>query len=161
MGGGDYEEHAVLLANYFQYIDDKKNTGYKSYICLGTGMPNGPMVFVIRKQNNAAGSFELWDPLAAQCYYFELKTERNTFWGIPIGKSSHLDIRLQDPICPLIQIHTVVSSENVWVNVQRSDYPVLMDFDLTKPKCWKKFFEPDKVQVPIQGLDIIYAPKKE
>lgn len=21
LGGGDYEEHAVLLANYFQYID--------------------------------------------------------------------------------------------------------------------------------------------
>ena len=108
------------------------------------------MVFVMRKSDNAAGSFELWDPLTAQCYYFAFQQEQNRFWGIPIGKTNHLDIRLNDPICPLTQIHTVVSSQNVWVNVQKSDYPILMDFDLTKAKNWRKFFARDEVQATCQ-----------
>lgn len=33
----------------------------------------------------------------------------------------------------------------MWVNVQKSDYPILMDFDLTKVKNWKKFFARDEV----------------
>jgi len=34
---GDYEEHAILLCNYFNYIDLKLQTHCKSYIILGTG----------------------------------------------------------------------------------------------------------------------------
>lgn len=28
LGGGDFEEHAILLANYFSYIDQKQNKAY-------------------------------------------------------------------------------------------------------------------------------------
>lgn len=94
-------------------------------------MPNGHMVYVMRKRNEAEGSFELWDPLTGQCYHFKNIIEDNKFCGIKIGKQSHLDVRLTDPICPLRQIHTIVGSTNVWVNCQKSDYPILMNFDLT------------------------------
>ena len=65
LGGGDYEEHAILLANYFAHIDEKQGNKFKSYIVLGSGMPNGHMVFVMRKRTVQDSSFELWDPLTA------------------------------------------------------------------------------------------------
>ena len=101
MGGGDYEEHAITLANYFRYIDEKQGKGYQSYIVCGCGLPNGLMVYVMCKRDAADGSFELWDPLTGQCYYFHNIIEPNKFCGIKMGSASHLDVRLTDPICPL------------------------------------------------------------
>lgn len=38
---GDYEEHAILLCNYFNYIDKQlKNDHYESFLLLGTGKYN-------------------------------------------------------------------------------------------------------------------------
>jgi len=160
LGGGDYEEHAIVLANYFQYIDQKQGKDYRSYIVLGNGMPNGPMVFVMRKKNDIDGSFELWDPLTSQCYFFKNIIEPNKFCGISYGRQSHLDVRLTDPICPLRSIHTIVGQNNVWINTQKSDYPLLMEFNLTNAKCWKKFFTTDTMQVTCQ-TPVVYSPPKE
>ena len=52
-------------------------------------------------------------------------------------------MRLTDPICPLRQIHTVVGENNVWVNIQKSDYPLLMNFNFANAKAWKKFYTTD------------------
>jgi len=41
LGGGDYEEHAIALANFFSYIDKEQGRDFKSFLVLGTGMPNG------------------------------------------------------------------------------------------------------------------------
>ena len=132
------------MANYFRYIDEKQGKNYKSYIVLGCGLPNGHMVFVMRKRDEADGSFELWDPLTGQCYWFKnILEEKFNICGKGFGKQSHLDVRLTDPICPLRQIHTIVGSTNVWVNTQKSDYPILMNFDLTNVKSWKKFYNTD------------------
>jgi coiled-coil and C2 domain-containing protein 2A len=52
LGGGDYEEHSILLCNYFNYIDEiqkKSETNYnKSYLILGKGMPEGYTTYVMR-----------------------------------------------------------------------------------------------------------------
>ena len=51
LGGGDYEEHAILLANYFNYVDSRRTPNtYKSYIILGEAMPEGSTVYVMRKK---------------------------------------------------------------------------------------------------------------
>ena len=86
--------------------------------------------------------------------------EQNKFCGIKVGKSSHLDIRLTDPICPLMQLHTVVSSENVYVNTQKTDYPILMDFNFSNVAKWKRFFTEDTTQVTCQPL-VLYSRPKE
>ena len=109
-------------------------------------MPDGHMVFVMRKKSITDGSYELWDPATGQCYYYECITEPNKFCGCRIGTNTHLQIRPTDPVSPLTQIHTVISSSNVYVNCQKSDYPILMDFDFTKTKKWKRFFAEDTVQ---------------
>lgn len=70
MCAGDYEEHAILLCNYFNYIDRqanniKDNKYVESFLILGKGLPEGNMVWVLRKdgKNNA----ELWNPKTGEC----------------------------------------------------------------------------------------------
>ena len=60
---GDYEEHALLLCNYFNYIDEYlKKTNTKSYIILGKGVPEGDTVYVLRR-NIKDGDVEIWNSL--------------------------------------------------------------------------------------------------
>ena len=69
LGGGDYEEHAILLANYFSFVDKKQNQQTEIFLVLGAGMPSGHMVYVMRRSINGGGAankgFELWDPVTA------------------------------------------------------------------------------------------------
>ena len=44
-------------------------------------------------------------------------------------------------MCPLKKVHTIISDENIWVNIQNTDYPVLMSFDLDNKKYWQPFFD--------------------
>ena len=114
----------------------------------------------MRKKSLADLGFELWDPLTAQCYYFENKVEDKRTFGCKFGKHQHLHVRLTDPICPLTQIHTVVSSENVYVNNQKVDYPIYMSFDFTKSKLWVPFYPKEETRVTIQTPIIYSLPQK-
>lgn len=162
LGGGDYEEHAILLANYFAYIDKKQGKTYESLLVMGSGMPNGHMVYVMRKDKDdvAKGSFELWDPNSGYCYYYNCESSDKRILGIKCGESRVLQQRITDPICPLTQVHCLVSTSNVYVNVQKQDYPILMDFDINSSKCWKKFLPEDKIQDSIQP-EIRYSDPRE
>ena len=118
LGGGDYEEHAILLANYFSYIDEAKKNGFKSFIVYGNGFPTSSLVYVMRKKSIEDSSFELWDPLTGQCYFFENENDKKGgFLCFSMKAQSHMQVRWEDPICPMTQIHCIVSSENVWCNI--------------------------------------------
>ena len=61
LGAGDSEEHAMLLCNFFNYIDrelrNKKNKDERfgdieSYICFGDAVPNGEGWFVMRRNKS-------------------------------------------------------------------------------------------------------------
>lgn len=88
----------------------------------------------MRKKSLAEKSFELWDPLTATCYFFESKSMKTLF----NKHASRLETRLLDPVCPLQQIHTVISSENIYVNNMKDDIPILMEFDFTNKKRWSR-----------------------
>ena len=54
LGSGDYEEHAILLANYFMYIDEKqKQQGspcmFETFLVYGYAVPENSSVYVLRK----------------------------------------------------------------------------------------------------------------
>ena len=141
LGGGDYEEHAILLANYFAYVDNEQQRESKVFLVMGCGLPNGQMVYVMRKTTLAEKSFELWDPLTATCYFFESVN----IGGLFNRNASRLETRLLDPVCPLQQIHTIVSSENIYVNSQKDDIPILMEFDFTNKKKWSRLYAKEAV----------------
>ena len=190
LGGGDYEEHAILLANYFNYVDNQKQQAYeaqgvlkgrhefRSFIVLGEAMPEGHTVYVLRKQvlkpplketpADRSGSIELWAPCTGECYFYEEKKAESRLFA---PEQYHLQVnRPTDPMCPLKKIHTVISSDNVYVNIQPSDFPVLMPFDFHNPKKWAAFVDGKSRKgetffpltggkpTTVQELDLKYAP---
>ena len=133
LGQGDSEEHAILLCNFFNYIDKntQKNEFYKSYICYGESVPEGQVWYVMRRDiiNNWV---ELWNPSTAQCSNFD-RTE-NKMTG-----EKNMNQREKDPQCTLKKIWTVVGEDNVWANVQPEVIPVLIQYNLDDPKLWKSY----------------------
>ena len=189
LGGGDYEEHAILLANFFNYVDNHKREAYerqgiltkrnefKSFIVLGEAMPEGHTVYVLRKQvprpdaprpHDRCGSIELWAPCTGECYFYEEKKGAARLLGYGAQQYYMEMNRPTDPMCPLKKIHTVIGSDNVYVNIQPSDFPVLMSFDLENPKKWAPFIDGKqrksesffgaKIPQTIQELELKYAP---
>jgi len=91
LGQGDSEEHAMLLCNYFNYIDIENGRQHKkdgpkdgkdlhSYIVYGEAVPDGCAWFVARIDNNSSSdkhTCELWNPMTAECYNFD-KISQNT-----------------------------------------------------------------------------------
>lgn len=80
MLAGDYEEHAILLCNYFRFLDKMyrdqsgQTQNYDSMIVLGRGVPEGKTYYVLRrdttdKQNDKN---ELWNPVTGDVYTFSL-----------------------------------------------------------------------------------------
>lgn len=70
LGKGDYEEHAVLLCNYFKYIDKNRNRdNFENAIVLGKGIPEGYTTYVLRR-NKDNNHCELWNAIQGECYFF-------------------------------------------------------------------------------------------
>jgi len=49
-------------------------------------MPNGEMCYVMRKRSLQEDSFELWDPLTAQCYFYGCEKRDKRILGISCGQ---------------------------------------------------------------------------
>jgi hypothetical protein len=102
-------------------------------------MPEGRSVFVMRKYKdpNARKDLELWSPLTGDCYSFTEQVQQSSFCGVKWSRGSSMQVRINDPICPLKHIYSVVSAENVYANIQEYDFPVFMQYDFTNNKKWK------------------------
>ena len=145
LGGGDYEEHAILLANYFIYIDEQSKPGeYQTFLVFGYALPEGKTTYVMRKQKkpqaNAPSYIEFWNALTGECFAFRQNFGSDGFLGF--GKvTASLNSHVIDPMLPLRRIYTLVSQDNVYANKQEYDNPIFMDFDLKNARCWKPFFD--------------------
>ena len=70
LGAGDYEEHAILLTNLFNYIDKRQNNGLiRSYLVFGNGVPEGYSTYVLRRHVET-NHIELWNSIKGEAYYF-------------------------------------------------------------------------------------------
>eukprot|EP00971_Amphidinium_carterae_P150161 2976537-Amphidinium_carterae.1 len=73
---GDWEEHAILLCNLFNYIDGHRGRsveGYgssniESYCALCTLYPEGDVMMVLRRDHQT-GDCELWQAVSGDCYF--------------------------------------------------------------------------------------------
>ena len=148
--GGDYEEHAILLWNYFNYVDSILNKDkVKSYIILGSAVPEGYTTYVLRRnlQNNHV---EIWDAVRGFAYFFGNKKEVSRCWfcfPVSVGFSSGKDnsslenfVVQQNVNCQLKSIGWIIGEENIWANVQKITDPSLCEFDLKNTSHWRPFF---------------------
>lgn len=136
LSAGDWEEHAILLCNYFTWIDkDKESTNrsddYNSYIVIGTGVPEGDSVYVMRKQENADGS-----------------SSDVVLWNASTG----VGYSVKDELCPLRSIGCVVSQDNIWANIQEYEEPWKLNYNLDNIKEWKPFFVAGKFEETVQCI---------
>lgn len=144
LGAGDVEEHAILLCNYFNYIDKSQNrVNIESYLALGLGYPEGKTAYVLRR-DKSTNFVELWNPLRGEAYNFERQPVIEELLGcIPLSTGYKLNKRMNDAICQLKSIGCIISHENVWANVQDFEDPALISFDISNSKLWKPFFSSD------------------
>ena len=158
LGFGDYEEHAVLLCNYFNYIDQKQKTGCVSYLCLGDAHPEGSTVYVIRLSEDYK-EVEFWNAKTGDCYYFEKTLVDTKFLCLTMSSHYKQTKSNTNKICPMKSVGAIVTFDNVLINNQAESDPSLIDFDLNNKKLWKPFLteEAKKSYFP-QGLKSVQKP---
>ena len=141
LGAGDFEEHAILLCNYFNYIDKiQNNQKIKSYVLLGKGTPEGKTAYVMRR-DTTSNKVELWNPMKGEAYYYGRRAEDDKVGCLPIsGGGFSMDIRLNDAKCQLRSVGCIVGPDNIWANVQKFEDPALINFNLDDTKCWQAMF---------------------
>jgi len=143
---GDWEEHCILLCNYFNFIDMYRQqfvSGYhscsvQSCCCLCDVLPEGEIMMVLRRDANT-GHCEFWHAVRGECYFVPKWTppgfmERicpsrsprpgaddkpGTLGGGSGGEASGVvEALLATPAAPVQRVHIAFNSDNVWANLQ-------------------------------------------
>lgn len=103
-------------------------------------MPEGFNVFVMRRHaDQKERDFELWSPITGDCYFYAYKQTTDGFCALPFQTRHHFDVRMNDAICPMKHVYTVVGTDNVYQNQQEYDFPVLMDWNLITKSAGRNF----------------------
>jgi coiled-coil and C2 domain-containing protein 2A len=167
LGFGDYTEHAILLCNYFNYIDKAQNKPCTSYLVLCKAHPEGYSAYVMRMNDNCL-DVEFWNAKTGECFYFDKRYQEAKLLCLTVNKSFYMNKNSIDIICPLKEIGCLISSDNVYVNIQDAYDPATIEVNIKNTKNWmpflndfsrKKYF-PDGIS-SIQK-DLIYEePTKE
>uniref|UniRef100_A0A8C2CX92 Coiled-coil and C2 domain containing 2A n=1 Tax=Cyprinus carpio TaxID=7962 RepID=A0A8C2CX92_CYPCA len=106
--------------------------GKRAWLIIGIAIPEGPTAYVLTYEQNR---YLIWNPSTGQHY----------------GQ--------YDTFCPLQTIGCLISSDNVWFNIQPYAAPVRMSFDVSKPNLWKAFFSrafPDPGLSSVQPEGLVY-----
>ncbi|XP_032541704.1 coiled-coil and C2 domain-containing protein 2A isoform X2 [Chiroxiphia lanceolata] len=99
--------------------------GKKAWLIIGNAIPEGPTAYVLTLEQS---QYVIWNP-STGCFYGQY-----------------------DTFCPLQNVYCLISSDNIWFNIQEYDSPVRINFDISKPKHWKSFFSRS---LPFPGLSSI------
>jgi len=134
---GDYEEHSILLCNYFKFIDQNRPER-KTYLALGKGIPEGNTIYVCRRELQT-GEVELWNGSTGQGFSFSQRKYGSNFICCPIFRGSRTVSNQQDYYCPLQSIGCLVDEEDIYINIQDVSDPNSIDFDVTNVKKWQPF----------------------
>uniref|UniRef100_K3XAE6 Uncharacterized protein n=1 Tax=Globisporangium ultimum (strain ATCC 200006 / CBS 805.95 / DAOM BR144) TaxID=431595 RepID=K3XAE6_GLOUD len=139
INAGDYEEHAVLLCNYFHWLD-RDEPNFHNYLVIGHAVPEGEGVYVLRQD-----AYKI--------------PQRSVLWNASTGIGYHV----WDEKCPMRDVSLVVSSENIYANMQHTSRFRDLSWDIeTNLKAWKPFFHVGAIQksnfaLPcVQSRDLAY-----
>lgn len=123
INAGDHEEHAVLLCNYFRWLD-RNDPNLHNYLVVGHAVPEGNGVYVLRQD-----AYKI--------------PQRSVLWNASTG----VGYPVWDERCPMRDVSLVVSSDNIFANVQQVARFQDLTWDVeANAKAWKPFFHPKTVQ---------------
>lgn len=168
MGGGDEEEHGILLHNFLYYLSlarDAKNAmnaNLKStsrrrlfsrpiahpsadavaaesvFLVLGRAVPEGDTVYVLLKKRSPDASISTKTLAAASNFLL-------------INPCTGYVYEAGDASCPLLEVACLATPYNIWANIQEEGAPHRMLFDVQQTRCWRPFFG-NRFPVPEGGL---------
>jgi coiled-coil and C2 domain-containing protein 2A len=171
IGAGDEEEHAVTLFNYLYYLALKGRTVATTaavgagasagagagagaglltpsslqeallkenvFLVMGKAVPEGETVYVMIRDTKRS-SHQGWNP--------ENFLMINPWTGYVYSAI--------DPNCPLRDVYTLATPNNVWANLQVQARPSEMSFDLANLTNWRPFFGL-RFPAPAGGLNTV------
>ncbi|CAJ1420608.1 unnamed protein product [Effrenium voratum] len=158
---GDWEEHCILLCNYFNYIDRYRraqvpgysSTDIQSYCVICDLVPEGEAVVVLRK-DHGTGNCEFWHALKGKCFF--LPATHRSGWSLcgeetltralnSEADASRSTVMEASATVPIRRVHVVFNAENVWANLQRNVRDAhkggaAISWDLEDTRRWKPLF---------------------
>lgn len=151
---GDWEEHAILLCNYFNYIDRYRkeyvsrfsNEHVQSYCMLCDTLPEGSIMMVLRR-DMITGHCEAWEAVSGKCYFLPMRPSRG--WCCSLRRQSSDATSLKaTPLNPIQRVHCLFNAENIWASLQGTKFSVNdFDFDVTNASAWKRLFKGGKAEL--------------
>jgi hypothetical protein len=172
IGAGDEEEHAVLLYNYLYYL--------AHYTSPGGGGADAGAIVRSSSINEQSGATVMAYPTAEQLASETVFLVQGN--GIPEGETVYVMLRIKDQSqlaapqlyesknyliinpstghcycaadssCPLKAIHLIATPYNLYANIQATDHPKHLLYDLQNPRAWRSFFHPQNYPYPTFGL---------
>ena len=134
---GDYEEHAILLCNYFKWID-RANPAIKSYILIGNGVPEGKSIYVLRR-DSAKGDLELWNASTGVGYSICQSAFSANFFCINISRGTKNQVTDKEYTIGLKSVGCAIDENDVYLNIQKYSDPYVIDFNIDNLKSWLPF----------------------
>lgn len=139
---GDQEEHAILLCNFFLYLD--KRAG----IVIGSGIPEGPTAYVIVWEF-VGHEPSLWNPVTGERFHI---------------RDSHIPLHTVGTIFTNdnVSFKSFVSllrffSFQVYANTQKQVHPNRLNFDIHNNSHWRPLFNR---KIPNPGLTSVQVYMK-
>lgn len=139
LGFGDYEEHAILLCNYFNYIDKAQNKNTKSYLVLGDGLPEGQTAYVMRTTLDFL-HVEFWNSKTGECFYYNKQAQKTTFLGFTVSEN-FVNSDVNESIAQLKDIGCIISNDNIYINAQNNLEPSKISINLANKANWTPFLK--------------------
>ncbi|ETO24076.1 hypothetical protein RFI_13084 [Reticulomyxa filosa] len=131
LGYGDWEEHALLLANFFLWYEQQNpSSGWQTFLAVGKGMPEGNTVYVLRRN--------------IVLKTFGAQIDRVVLVNAVTGRAFTVpEVKGTTRLCPLNDISLVFNSEQIWVNIQSTDIlpcDEKFSYQLENESKWKPLF---------------------
>ncbi|KAF4665200.1 Coiled-coil and C2 domain-containing protein 2A, partial [Perkinsus chesapeaki] len=140
---GDWEEHAVLLCNFFNRIDTYRRTQSSNYpiiesFCVSCRCVADECAMFVLRRDSSSGHNELWQPATDECFFFPSYTDTFPASGFLsslksfVGAAStelSVNSKTYKParFCPIRRVVSAFDRSNVWFNTRQDRIRGLMD----------------------------------
>jgi len=137
LGFGDYEEHALLLCNYFKWID-RNNQAIQNMIVIGKGVPEGNAIYVLRRDTHS-GDVELWNASEGVGYSLKQEPFISKFLCFSITRGNRAIPQDFEQTIGLKSVGCIFDENDIYINIQQFSDPYSIDFNVQNTKNWMPF----------------------
>lgn len=91
------------------------------------------------RKHNKTHDIEIWNAKTGDCFYFNREYEITKLFCFNVNK--HFAFQRNELICQLKEVGCLVSDQNIYINIQDSTDPSLLEYNLEDTSCWLPFLK--------------------